>query len=101
MQKAAHEEHDLRQAPLAEYISVRLKNSVGKNSSTALLANFTSSEQHGTLRCRSSCARTPRPPFRVDMFQSWDAPRLVQRSAVCPRNRLVFRWTNLEWFDSQ
>src|SRR5215831_3933643 len=37
--------------------------------SVALLANFTSSELPGTVRCRSSCARQHRPLFRADMFR--------------------------------
>ena len=63
---------------------------------TARWDNFTSSERRGTVRRRSAFARKPRPLFRADMFQSWDARRLVRRSAVCPRNRSVFPRPSLE-----
>lgn len=66
-----------------------------------VLANFTLSGRRGTVHCRSSFVRKPRPPFRADRFQSWDARRLVRRNAACPRNRLVFRRPSLEWFDFQ
>ena len=65
--------------------------------SIAFLTNFTSSERRGTVRCRSSSARKPRPLFRGGMFQSWDARRLVQRSSSYPRSPLVFLQPNLGW----
>jgi hypothetical protein len=60
------------------------------------MADFTSSERRGTVRCRSSCARKPRPLFRADRFQSWDARRLVRRSLMCPLRQLGFRRPSLE-----
>jgi len=60
---------------------------------------FTSSERRGTVRCRSSFARKPQPLFRADRFQSWGESQLARRNAACPRNRPVFPWTSLEWFD--
>jgi hypothetical protein len=63
------------------------------------LRNITSSEQPGTLPCRLACARRPRPLFRADRFQSWDARRSVRRSAVYPRNPLVFPRPSLECLD--
>jgi hypothetical protein len=65
----------------------------------ALLISFTSSKQHGTPLYRSSCARKPRPLFRADMFQPLDAPRLVPRTAMYPRNPLACRQPSLELFD--
>jgi len=62
-------------------------------------AKVTSSERRGTGPCRSACARTPRPLFRADRFQSWVARRSVRRSAVCLRNRLGFPRPSPEWFD--
>ena len=64
-------------------------------------ANVTLSARRGTLPCRSSCARKPRLLFRADTFQSWDAPRLVRRSAACPPRRLTFPKPSLEWFGFQ
>jgi hypothetical protein len=66
-----------------------------------VVANFTWSGRRGTGRCRSSCARRPRPLFRADRFRSWGARRLVRRSAVCLRHRLVFRRPSLESLDFQ
>ncbi len=47
--------------------------SPGPNGRQGLLANFTSSERRGTVHCRSSFARKPRPLSPAEMFQSWDA----------------------------
>ena len=66
---------------------------------TPALISFTSSKQHGTPLYRSSCARKPRPLFRADMFQPLDAPRLVPRTAMYPRNPLACRQPSLELFD--
>src|SRR6516165_9422377 len=63
---------------------------------TPALISFTSSKQHGTPLYRSSCARKPRPLFRADMFQPLDAPRLVPRTAMYPRNPLACRQPSLE-----
>jgi len=71
-------------------------NNVRSHMKTTFL---TSSERRGTVRRRLAFARKPRPLFRADMFQSWDARRLVRRSVVCPRNRLVFLMPSLESFD--
>jgi len=60
------------------------------------MADFTLSGQRGTARGRSSCARKPRPLFRADRFQSWDARRLVRRSLMCPLRQLGFRRPSLE-----
>jgi len=60
------------------------------------MADFTLSGQRGTVRGRSSCARKPRPLFRADRFQSWDARRLVRRSLMCPLRQLGFRRPSLE-----
>ena len=64
--------------------------------SDELTATITSLEQRGTVRCRSSFARKLRPLSREDKFQSWDARRLVRRSAVYPRNRPAFQRPSLE-----
>ena len=60
------------------------------------MADFTLSGQRGTVRGRSSCARKPRPLFRADRFQSWDARRSVRRSLMCPLRQLGFRRPSLE-----
>ncbi len=53
-------------------------------------ASFTWSKRPGTELCRSACGRRPRMLFRADRFQSWDARRLIQRSAAYRHNRLRF-----------
>src|SRR5262249_40261082 len=61
--------------------------------------SFTSLEQRGIPLYRSACARKPRPPFRADKFQSLDARRLVQQTAMCPGNPLAYPQPSLESFD--
>jgi len=66
-----------------------------------IAANLTSSVQRETLPCRLACGHKPRPLFRADRSQSWAARPIVRRSAVYPRNPLVFPRPSPESFDFQ
>ena len=62
-------------------------------------ACFTSLERRGIALCRSACARTHRPLFRADRFQSWDARRSIPKISACLPNPPACRRPSLEAFD--